>query len=136
MPDPLKGRTCTYCGHDLGDKPGHYVPPGFGTPGFPACEHLCEFCKADAQVQPVELRRGHRRPDAHYRQVAEVWLAAWQQRKPKPNKAVVERWGVPSTTAANWVRTARRRGILTQRYQRTHQCPGCGHRIPCERGDP
>jgi hypothetical protein len=75
-------------------------------------------------------------PDEHYRRVAAVWLDEWQKRHPKPNVVVAGRWNVPYSTAAGWVKEARRRGILTQLYQRTHQCPNCGHRIPCERGDP
>ena len=43
-------RTCSYCGHDLGDGPGHYVPPGFGSPGFAACEQLCDDCKTAKEV--------------------------------------------------------------------------------------
>jgi hypothetical protein len=74
--------------------------------------------------------------DEHLQQVAEVWLAEWPKRRPKPNIAVAEKWGVPYGTAARWVRVARERGILQQRYQRTHQCPNCGHRIPCGHGDP
>lgn len=46
--DPLAtARVCSYCHHILADDdPGHFIPPSFGDPGFPACKQLCPECKA------------------------------------------------------------------------------------------
>ena len=43
--EKLRKRICMYCDHKLGDGSGHYVPPCFGDPGFPACESICDECR-------------------------------------------------------------------------------------------
>jgi hypothetical protein len=78
-------------------------------------------------------------PPEHWRQVAAVWLAAWQRPPPgggfrAPTKAVANHFGVNYGLAAAWVRRARVRGYLTTTYQAGHTCPGCGRRIRCGHG--
>jgi transposase len=73
-----------------------------------------------------------RRPQQHYEAVAHVWKTEWAKRGGKPNIAVAQRWGVPYSTAARWVKRARQIGVLDQQFKRAHTCPGCGTRIECE----
>jgi len=80
------------------------------------------------------MNRPH--PPEHYQAVADLWMAEWPNLRPRPLLVIAAHYGVPRSTAARWVKEARRRGILTQPYQRAHRCPECGTRIACMRGDP
>jgi len=73
-------------------------------------------------------------PREHYEQVAEVWLAEYRRRGGKPNVAVAAKWSVPYSTAAGWVKRARRLGVLVQPFKRAHVCE-CGRYIDCARGE-
>lgn len=54
--------------------------------------------------------------DEHYRQVAEIWMEAWNRGYP-PTKAVQDRYVVSYPTAARWATESRRRGFL-QAYEK------------------
>lgn len=50
--------------------------------------------------------------DDHYREVARVYLEAWNSHDPAPTVAVAQTFRIPKTTAAKRVVVARRRGYL------------------------
>lgn len=49
--------------------------------------------------------------DAHYRQVADVWINAWSSGE-SPTKTVQDHYHVSYPTAARWATESRRRGFL------------------------
>jgi hypothetical protein len=63
------------------------------------------------EAQHLEWPQGRRRPDSHYRDVAEVYLAALKKRQP-PVKAVQDRWLVGRAMASRYVARARELGYL------------------------
>lgn len=85
-------------------------------------------------THPPRSRSSGRLPDAHYQEVAAIWLTAWWHDH-WPTTAVRDHYGVNYTTAARWVKRARQLGFLTQRYKRAHVCPTCGTHIECMRGE-
>jgi hypothetical protein len=79
-------------------------------PGTPEARRV-----AVAAVRAARSGTRRRITDAHLRGVATVYLA---DTTGAPNKAVVERFGVPKRTAARWVAAARDKGFIPGRDEK------------------
>jgi hypothetical protein len=79
-------------------------------------------------------------PAEHYALVAEVYQEAVEAgladgTTRTPDKDIAQMWGVPHTTAARWVKEARRRGLLPPGHRGRAGPPVCRGLCPacCER---
>lgn len=75
--------------------------------------------------------RPRRHPDLLYKQVAEVYVEAFEETHDTAS-AVMHTWGVNRTTACRWIKRARELGYLGPRPVRCAcRCPvHCPHPVP------
>jgi hypothetical protein len=71
------------------------------------------------RLQRAKVRRGSRPRyrDDHYKQVADVYRAAYQAKEP-PARKVADEYGVPPATARAWIARCREMGLLPPATER------------------
>ena len=100
----------------LGRRPGlRKAPRDHPDPRLRVGEELRTALRSlDPQITTAPRRPG--RPavygDAHYREIADLYSGAWNAGDRRPTKAVADAKVVARSTAAKWVREARRREFL------------------------
>lgn len=82
--------------------------------------------------------------EAHYRQVAEIYMEAIADGSWKPTSAVERTYGLKTPTARAWVRRARQLGYIEESWSaltrkaaatRGARCRGCSVHCPPAGGD-
>lgn len=94
----------------------HDREPSLATKGVSKDQRrrVADIARSQLERLPADAPRQGRPPiydDAHYEEVAGVYRQAHRRQQP-PTAAVAESWGVNRSTAAGWVRRARRLELL------------------------